>query len=76
MLNIPAGRDPCLVEVEVSLVRSQSRGCGEVLEGRAMVSWADRDGYTCPGTCRVDSLPKLLCEGSVEEGSIGPDLHC
>lgn len=76
MLNIPAGRDPCLVEVEVSLVRSHSRDCREALEGWAMVSWADREGYGCPRTCREGSLPKLICEGSVGEGNIGLGFHC
>lgn len=48
MLNIPAERDPCLVEVEVSAARSQSRGCREALEGWAMVSWADQGGVCLP----------------------------
>lgn len=75
MLNIPAGRDLCLLEVEWrcrwSDHREQSRDCTEAQEGRAMVSWADREGYAYPRS----ALPRLICEGSGEEGSPEPDLH-
>lgn len=64
MLNIPAGRDPCLVEVEV--VRSESRGCSGG-QGHGVVG---RRGGLCLSQDLVDFLPKL------EEGSTGPALHC
>lgn len=59
--------------MEVSLVRSQraEQRLHGAQEGRAMVSWADREGYAYPRT----ALPRLICEGSGEEGSPGPDLH-
>lgn len=64
MLNIPAGRDPCLVEVEV--VRLESRDCSGG-QGRGVVG---RRGGLCLSWDLVDSLPKL------ELGSTEPDLHC